>query len=137
VNLRNSISGLGYHIHLFCADAQTGATLWADPTNRGNSAALIDAGEAMLAPWVNSELMALRPSGKEYAELARMKVAGTETWAHPAIARKRLFVRDRENVTLWVFDQILKEQYGPGIPGLCGRRKSQTREGTGNIAKIA
>jgi outer membrane protein assembly factor BamB len=86
----------GYHNHLFCADAQSGATLWADATNRGNSAALIDAGEVMLALGVNSELMAFKPSGKEYVELARIKVADSETWAHPVVCGKRLFVRDRE-----------------------------------------
>ena len=94
----------GYHNHLFCADAQTGATLWADSTNRGNSAAVVDAGEVVLALCVNSELVAFKPSSKEYVELARIKVADSETWAHPVVSGKRLFVRDRENVALWVFD---------------------------------
>jgi hypothetical protein len=91
----------GYHAHFFCANAQTGATLWEDETNRGNSAALVDAGAVILASTVNSELTAFKPSDKAYAELARCKVADTETWAHPVISGSRIFVRDRESVALW------------------------------------
>jgi outer membrane protein assembly factor BamB len=91
----------GYHNHFFCANAQTGATLWEDDTTRGNSAALVDAGAVILATTVNSELTAFKPSDKEYAELARCKVADTEMWAHPVISGNRIFVRDRESVALW------------------------------------
>jgi outer membrane protein assembly factor BamB len=49
-----------YHNHFFCADAKTGATLWEDATNRGNSAALLDARQVILATTVNSELVALK-----------------------------------------------------------------------------
>jgi outer membrane protein assembly factor BamB len=91
----------GYAGHFFCANAQTGATLWEDDTNRGNSAALVDAGAVILATSVNSELTVFKPSDKAYAELARWKVADTETWAHPVISGSRIFVRDRESVALW------------------------------------
>ncbi len=92
----------GYNNHFFCASAQNGATLWTDTVNRGNSAALVDAGSVILATTVNSELTALRPSQREYVELAKFKVAGTEVWAHPVLAGNRIYVRDRETVTLWV-----------------------------------
>jgi outer membrane protein assembly factor BamB len=94
----------GYNGHFFCANAHTGATLWSDSVNRGNSAAVLDAGSVMLALTVNSELAAFKPSDKEYTELAKLKVAESETWAHPVVAGKRIFVRDRENVTLWTLD---------------------------------
>src|SRR5258708_5656322 len=73
----------GYNGHFFSADAQTGATLWTDTVNRGNSAALVDAGQVVLALTVNSELVVFKHSQKEYTELARIKVADTETWAPP------------------------------------------------------
>ena len=41
---------------------------------------------------------------REYAELARFKVANAETWAHPVVAGKRVFVRDNETVILWTLD---------------------------------
>jgi outer membrane protein assembly factor BamB len=94
----------GYNGHLFCANAQTGATVWEDATNRGNSAALVDVGSVILALTVNSELAAFKPSDKEYLELARYKVADTETWAHPVVDGNRVFVRDRESVALWTIE---------------------------------
>lgn len=92
---------IGYTGHFFCADAQTGATLWTDTTNRGNSAALVDAGSVIFAVTVNSELVAFSPSDKAYTEFLRCKVAESETWAHPVMAGDRVFVRDRDSVTLW------------------------------------
>jgi len=94
----------GYHNHFFCADAKTGAAVWADGANRGNSAALVDAGPVIFATTVNSELVTFKPTEKEYTELARIKVADTEIWAHPVISGKRVYVRDRENVALWEFE---------------------------------
>lgn len=94
----------GYNGHLFCADAKTGATLWTDTTNRGNSAALVDAGQVILATTVSSELVAFKPSAKEYTELARMKAADTEIWAHPVVDGSRIYVRGRETVTLWAIE---------------------------------
>jgi hypothetical protein len=40
------------------------------------------------------ELVMIDPNPKEYRELARAKVCG-ETWAHPALANGRLYVRDK------------------------------------------
>lgn len=91
----------GYHNHFFCADAKTGATVWAGGLNRGSSAASVDAGPAIFATTVNSELAAFKPTEKEYTELARIKVADSEIWAHPVVSGKRVYVRDRENVALW------------------------------------
>ncbi len=94
----------GYHSHFFCADAKTGAALWADAINRGNSAALVDAGQVILATAVNSELVAFKPSAKEYTELFRMKVAETEIWAHPVVDGGRIYVRDKQSVALWAME---------------------------------
>ncbi len=92
----------GYSGHFYCEDARTGVTLWEDTVNRGNSGALVDAGEVIVATTVNSELTVFRPSEKAYAVRARFKVADTEVWAHPIVAGNRVFVRDRENVALWL-----------------------------------
>ena len=79
----------GYAGKFFCADAQTGETLWTDATSRGQSAAMLDAGSLILALTVNGELAAFKPSRTEYKELARIKIASTETWAHPGVAATR------------------------------------------------
>ncbi|HWI58180.1 MAG TPA: PQQ-binding-like beta-propeller repeat protein [Bacillota bacterium] len=94
----------GYNGHFFCANAQTGATLWEDATNRGNSAALVDAGPVILALTVNSELTAFKASDKDFVQLAHFKVAEAETWAHPIVAGNRVLIRDRESVALWTIE---------------------------------
>ena len=47
----------------------------------GGYASIVDAGSVLLALTSDSELVAFKPSNKEYAELARYKVADTPTWA--------------------------------------------------------
>ena len=98
--------GLSNGGNLFCINAKTGKTAWTDKTQhgRGGFAAIVDAGSVMLALPNTSQLIAFKPSGKEYAEVARIKVAGTPTYAHPVIAGKRIFVKDKDTVTMWTME---------------------------------
>jgi len=57
-----------------------------------------------LALTLNGELVAFAPSDKEYVELARFTVAETETWAHPVVAGHRIFIRDKDTVSLWMIE---------------------------------
>ncbi len=91
----------GYNNGFFCVNARTGEPLWTDAVRRGQSAALLDAGSVILALTVNGELTAFKPGANAYTELARIKVATTETWAHPVVAGNRVFVKDSETVGLW------------------------------------
>jgi outer membrane protein assembly factor BamB len=93
--------GLSGRRNLFCASEQTGEVLWTDATPRGECGAVLDAGPVLLALTSDAELVAFKPSSKEYTELAKYKVADTPTWAYPVIAGNRIFVKDRESLTLW------------------------------------
>ncbi len=42
-----------------------------------------------------------KPDPKEYAEIARYKVASTPVYAHPVIAGNRVFVKDQDSLALW------------------------------------
>ena len=96
------VSGKG---NLFCLDAKTGQTDWTDSTKRGSGyAGMVAAGSIILALPNNSELIAFKPNGKQYEELARIKVAETPTIAYPVLAGKRLFVKDRDALTMWTID---------------------------------
>jgi len=92
--------------NLFCLNAQTGQTAWIDTTRRGSGgfAAILDAGSILLALPSNSELIAFKPSDKEYTELARIKVADKPTYAHPVIAGNRIYVRDEETLAMWMIE---------------------------------
>jgi len=98
--------GLSDRGNLFCVNAQTGQTAWTDTVQRGPGgfAAILDAGSVILALPSNSELTVFKPSGKEYAELARIKVADSPTYAHPVVAGNRIFVRDQETLAMWTIE---------------------------------
>jgi outer membrane protein assembly factor BamB len=86
---------------LLCLSAQTGKVLWTDTAARGQGAAIVDAGSCLIALTVNGELSVYLPSDKQYTELAHYKVGEPELWAHPVVAGKSIFIRDKESVTLW------------------------------------
>ena len=44
------------------------------------------------------------PHDEAYTELARIKVAGTETWAHPLVSGNRVFVKDNQMITSWAIE---------------------------------
>jgi outer membrane protein assembly factor BamB len=96
--------GLSSGKTFFCMSAKTGAVLWTDAARRGECGAVLDAGPALVALTSDSELVAFRPSDQGYMELAHYKVAETPTWAYPILAGNRIFVRDRDSVTLWMLE---------------------------------
>jgi outer membrane protein assembly factor BamB len=90
--------------NFFSMDAKTGAVLWTDKSKRGDCGAVLDAGSVLLALTSDSNLVAFKPSTKEYTELGKYKVADTPTWAYPIIAGNRVFVKDRDKLTLWTIE---------------------------------
>jgi outer membrane protein assembly factor BamB len=97
-----AISGSG---NLFCLDAKTGETGWTDSAKRGSGyGGMVDAGSVVLALDDKSELTAFKPNNKQYEELARIKVAKSPTFAYPVVAGKRLFVKDRDALTMWTIE---------------------------------
>jgi outer membrane protein assembly factor BamB len=97
--------GLSNQGNLFCINAQTGQTAWTDEAKHGRGfAAIIDAGSVLLALPSTSELIVFKPSSTEYAEMTRIKVAETPTYAHPVVAGNRVFVKDQDSLTLWIIE---------------------------------
>lgn len=94
--------GLSDRGRLFCLNAKNGETAWLDETAYGRGfAAILDVGPCLVALPSTSELIAFEPSAEGYEELAKIKVAETETYAHPVIAGNRVFVKDQNSLTLW------------------------------------
>ena len=96
--------GLSDRGKLFCMNATTGQTAWSDTTNHKNFGSLLDAGSVILALTSQSELIAFKPSDKEYKEIALIKVADTPTYAHPVIAGNRIYVKDQETLAMWMIE---------------------------------
>ena len=117
--------GLSAANDLFCISAQDGKTAWTAPSappaanadaapggggrgmrgggmrGGGGFGSVVDAGSVLLALTPASELIAFKPDGKAYGELARIKVGSSATHAYPVISGNRLFVKDQDAVTLY------------------------------------
>jgi outer membrane protein assembly factor BamB len=79
---------------LHSIEARTGNVLWTRPKVAKYHAALLRTGDGkVLMVDDATNVILLDPDAKEYRELARSKVCG-ETWAHPALANGRLYLRD-------------------------------------------
>jgi outer membrane protein assembly factor BamB len=89
---------------LFAQDAKTGKDLWQDAAPRGECGAILDAGSVLLLLSSDSNLVAFKPDKDEFKEVAKYKVADTPTWAMPIITGKRIYVKDRDSLTLWTFE---------------------------------
>jgi outer membrane protein assembly factor BamB len=86
---------------LFCLDARTGKAIWTGPGRQGENAALVAAGGALLALTTDATLIVIRPDGAQFGPLATYTVADSPTWAHPAVVREGILVKDAETLALW------------------------------------
>ena len=68
---------------------------------RGGYGNIVDAGTVLMALTPGSELIIFQPSDKQYTETAKIKVADSPTYAYPVASGSRLFVKDRDSVTLF------------------------------------
>lgn len=94
--------GLSGRGNLYCLNAETGQAAWTDTARHGRGfAAMLDAGACLVALPSTSELVVFKRNGKQYEELATIKVSDTSTYAHPVIAGNRIFVKDQDAVTMW------------------------------------
>ncbi len=89
---------------IFCLKTADGTVLWTDGAKHGQCGTILDAGSVLLALTSDGELLVFKPSDKKYEELARYKVADSETWAPPVVAGNRVFVKDKDSLTLWTIE---------------------------------
>ena len=94
--------GLSNRGNLYCLDTtKNGQTVWTDTNSHGNFGAILDAGSCLLVLPEKSGLIVFKPGDKQYEELARIKVSDTPTYAHPVISGNRIFIKDKETVTMF------------------------------------
>jgi outer membrane protein assembly factor BamB len=97
--------GLTQRGFFVCVDAATGQTDWTDPTGgRGGYGSIVDAGPVLLALTPKSQLIVIQPGDKQYTELASVKVADSATYAYPVVSGNRLFIEDKDSLTLWTIE---------------------------------
>jgi outer membrane protein assembly factor BamB len=96
------IFGISEGDALFCINAETGKTAWTNPLKgrAGGYGSIVDAGNVLFALTPSGQLLVFEPSDKEYKELASYKVAAGDTYAYPVIAPNRIYIKDKDAVTL-------------------------------------
>jgi outer membrane protein assembly factor BamB len=99
----DALVGLGQRNRgqFFAIDWKTGRTLWTTRGRETDNAALIRVPGFTLIQTTEGELIVARDSATAYDVVKRYDVAESATWAHPALAGNRLFVRDAKSLTLW------------------------------------
>jgi hypothetical protein len=85
----------------FLLEGATGKTLWTGDGRIGENAAILRAGEVLLALTTGSELLVLKPQGDAVTTVARYQVADTPTWAHPALVGNTILIKDLTSVAAW------------------------------------
>jgi outer membrane protein assembly factor BamB len=106
---------------LFCINAASGKTAWTAPApapaggGRGSGrggmmgggqgyGSVVDAGSVLFALTPAAQLIVLEPSDKEFKQIASYKVAEGNTFSYPVVAGNRLFIKDKNALTLWVIE---------------------------------
>lgn len=99
------IFGLSASDNLYCMKAEDGKTLWTHSMRGGKGyGSIVDAGPVLLALTPAGRLIVFEPSDKEFKEVASYKVADGDTYAYPIVTGNRIFIKDRDSVTLWVIE---------------------------------
>jgi hypothetical protein len=70
----------------------------------GGYGSIVDAGSVLIALTPSSQLVVFEPSDKAFKQLATYKVADSPTHAYPLLSGNRIFIKDKEAVTLWTTD---------------------------------
>ncbi len=88
--------------NIYCLNAETGETAWADTVKLNRFASMLDLGPAMMTLAGNAAMVVFEPNGSAYKELARYKVSDTEIYAHPLAVDNKFYVKDKEKLTCWM-----------------------------------
>jgi outer membrane protein assembly factor BamB len=88
----------------FALDAKTGKLLWTSPGRQGENAALVTAGNDVVATTTEGELVVMRAGPKAFEAVRRYTVADSPIWAHPVPAGKNgILIKDAATLSYWTF----------------------------------
>ena len=85
----------------FAVDVKTGKTLWTSPPRQAENAALVAAGQQIIATTTEGELVVLRQGRTAFDLIKKYTVAESPIWAHPAFTAGGILIKDAETLSLW------------------------------------
>jgi outer membrane protein assembly factor BamB len=84
----------------FALDAATGRTRWTSPPRQTESASITAAGGRLWCLTTDGALVVLRAEPSGFAEVGRLEVAPSATWASPVLLGSQLLVKDVDHLRL-------------------------------------
>jgi outer membrane protein assembly factor BamB len=88
----------------FCVDLRTGKTLWTTRGREAENAALVTAGELIVATTTEGELVVWRRDPSAFDLVKRYTIAESPVWAHPVPAGRGILIKDDETLAYWTFE---------------------------------
>ena len=67
----------------------------------GGYGTIVDAGTVLFALTPSAQLVVFEPGEKEFKQVASYKVASGQTHAYPVVSGNRIFIKDKDSLTLW------------------------------------
>jgi outer membrane protein assembly factor BamB len=95
-----SVRGRGQFVAI---DAASGKTLWNTQGREGENASMLGNRSWLLASTTDGTLVVARANPQQYEEVRRYQIAESALWAHPAVTRKSIIVKDIDKVICWTF----------------------------------
>jgi outer membrane protein assembly factor BamB len=107
---------------VFCINAETGKTAWSTALGTGGGGgggggkpgrggmggggygSIVDAGTVLFALTPAGQLTVFEPSDKEFKKVAEYKVASGNTYAYPVVSGNRVFIKDKDSLTLYTLE---------------------------------
>ena len=87
----------------FAVDPRSGKVLWTTRGREGENAALIAAGDLLMATTTEGELVIAHRDPAKFDVIKRYTVAESPVWAHPVPAGRGILIKDAEKLAYWVF----------------------------------
>jgi outer membrane protein assembly factor BamB len=84
----------------FALDLKTGKTRWTSPPRQAESASLTAAGGRLWCLTTEGALVVLRADPAAYAQVGRLDVAPSATWASPVLLGSQMLVKDLDHLRL-------------------------------------
>jgi outer membrane protein assembly factor BamB len=86
---------------LYCLNALSGKTCWADTTAQNRFASILDLGKVLLSLPANGKILVFEPNPEKYVQKVTYKIAETEVYAHPLVVGDKIYVKEQELLTCW------------------------------------
>jgi outer membrane protein assembly factor BamB len=90
----------------FCLDARTGQVRWTSEGRLGDYAVFLKSDDKLFIQTTEGQLNIAKITDQGYAPLKQYQVAESSTWAHPAIIKDQILVKDVEHLTLWSWSSV-------------------------------